>query len=118
MGLNIEHNRITDGSIIGAFLRQATWIEHVDISHNRLGDNTRGFVEFLDAVGNGESRLRSIDLAHNNIGTTPAENEAVVLLCQRAASPLEKINFMDNPLISIEDTVRAILALSNNQSVR
>lgn len=116
--LNLEHNKIANGSIIGSFLRGATWIQNFDVSHNRLGDNTRGFVEMLDALGNGNTQLKSIDIMHNNIGETPAENEAVVLLCQRAAAPLEKINLMDNPLITIEDTIRAIGALANNTSIR
>jgi hypothetical protein len=54
----------------------------------------------------------------NNVGSNPAENEAVVLLCQRAATPLTALSFMDNPLIGIDDTVRAIAALRGNASLR
>lgn len=117
-GLSVGHNRITDGSLVGSLLRGAPWLQKLGVSHNRLGDNARGFVDLLDAVGNGgDSALRDLDVAHNNVGTAPAENEALVLLCERAQPPLTSLNFMDNPLIGIEDTVRALNSLRKNATI-
>jgi Ran GTPase-activating protein (RanGAP) involved in mRNA processing and transport len=115
--LKLGYNTLRDAAPVAQIVANLTSLHTLDVGHNRIASDENAFTNFVHALGNG-SALRAVSLDSNALGTVPSHVTAIETLFRRAQAPLSSVDLYDNPAISLQDTLKLVSALANNQALR